>query len=550
MSNFIEEFDRINTPDESLKDSIIDLIESTLVDAPKGRTISDEAVFTVAERAIVASASLDVDVQCFNAIREVRNFLTLALEGPSTNGEMSHTDLLPLGHPSSTAQHDLPASTLRTLTANWVASDPRIKSEEARAIVAAVYASNPYSVDYAFNIVRLQALAADQVPVELTLQPLVAFGNPYAGKNSAWHRRMRANRQRRDDEGQFAEMGGGIRFYARKGSNIYSIVGKVAGIPENDPNGIDIEVTGVKGFKDGIYTVPSNITHTFKAILPEHAVSNLVPMAKNSNVPFVDVKDLKRKDLPTSWFSTKVGPAVAGLANKVPANRHFVTGDGYQASLYNKTSEALQKRIAEAQDKYGAKIIGQFGTDQLTPDKPVYELVSSKRGQEEVVGYAQDWASTQQLATQEDRDYPDTDNEPVSNAPVAKLPEPEQEPASEDIPEEVYEPVDPDANMPEGWAKISDGYYQSEDGKNFVTFGQGTTGTAPVYNFDPETGVDFISYEPVTIPDTFSVYDLDTSPLLDVATGVGFSWGDVTDIINSADADLPVVPLTQASGMQ
>lgn len=541
MSNFIEEFDRNNTPDESLKDSIIDTIESALVDAPKGRTVSDEAVFTVAERAIIASASLEVDVQCFNALREVQNFLTLALEGPSANGEMSHTDLLPLGHPSSTAQHDLPASTLRTLTANWIASDPRIKSDEARSIVAAVYASNPYSVDYAFNIVRLQALAADQVPVELTLQPLVAFGNPYAGKNSSWHRRMRANRQRRDDEGQFAEMGGGIRFYARRGSSIYSIVGKVAGIPENDPNGIDIEVTGVKGFKDGIYTVPSNLTHTFKAILPEHAVSNLVPMAKNSNVPFVDIKDLKRKDLPTSWYSTKVGPAVRGLTNKVASDRSFVTGDGYQASLYNKPTDALQKRIAEAQEKFGAKIIGQFGTDQLNPDKPVYELVSSKRGQEEVVGYAQDWASTQLLATQEDRDYPDTENEPTPATTTTEQPEAQPEPALEDIPAEVYEPVDPDANMPEDWEKISDGYYQSKDGKNFVRFGTGSLGTVLNNVYDPIRDEVTPVADQVSIPDSFEVYDLNASQMLGTPTGVGFSWDDVKDIISSATTNLPVI---------
>ena len=542
MSNFIEEFDRANTPDESLKDSIIDTIESALVDAPKGRTVSDEAVFTVAERAITASASLEVDVQCFNALREVQNFLTLALEGPSANGEMSHTDLLPLGHPSSTAQHDLPASTLRTLTANWVASDPRIKSDEARAIVAAVYASNPYSVDYAFNIVRLEALASDEVPLDLAVLPLVAFGNPYAGKNSTWHRRMRADRQRRDDEGQFAEMGGGIRFYVRKGSNIYSIVGKVAGIPENDPNGIDIEVTGVKGFKDGIYTVPSNITNTFKAILPEHSVSNLVPMAKNSNVSFVDIKDLKRKDLPTSWYSTKVAATVSGLATKVTPNRNFVTGDGYQASLYNKSSEALQKRIAEAQQKFGAKIIGQFGTDQLNPDKPIYELISSKRGQEEVVGYTQDWASTQQLASREDREYPDTENEPTSDTPIAELPELQEEPAPEDIPQEVYEPVDPDANMPEGWIKFDDGTYQSEDGKNLVEFGVGSTGSVVTEVVDPVSEQITYYTEPVTIPDTFSVYDLNASQMMGTPVGVGFSWSDVQDIINSAETDMPVEP--------
>ena len=549
MSNFIEEFDRINTPDESLKDSIIDIIESTLVDAPKGRTISDDAVFQVAERAIVASASLEPDVQYFNAVREVQNFLTLALEGPSANGEMSHTDLLPLGHPSSTAQHDLPAATLRTLTANWIASDPRIKSDEARAIVAAVYSSNPYSVDYAFNMVRLESLAADEVPIDLTLQPLVAFGNPYAGKNSSWHRRMRANRQRRDDEGQFAEMGGGIRFYVRKGSSIYSIVGKVAGIPENDPNGIDIEVTDVKGFKNGVYTVPSNITHTFKAILPEHAVSNLIPMAKNSNVPFIDMKDLKRKDLPTSWFSSKNVPNVTGLTSKATPSRNFETGDGYQASLYNKADQKLQKRIEEAQQKFGAKVVGQFGTDQLNPDKPVYELVSTKRGQVEVVGYAQDWASVQQLATQEDKDFPDAENEPIGTTetkPAAKAEVPEAdvqpEPDPEDIPVEVYEPVDPDADMPEGWVKFDDGTYQSEDGKNFVEFGVGSVGNSVTELYDPVSGLTNYITEPITIQDTFSVYDLNASQMSGSPVGVGFSWSDVQDIINSAENDMPVEP--------
>jgi antirestriction protein ArdC/DNA polymerase III epsilon subunit-like protein len=549
VSNFIDEFDRINTPNESLKDSIIDIIESTLVDAPKGRTISDDAVFQVAERAIVASASLEPDVQYFNAVREVQNFLTLALEGPSANGQMSHTDLLPLGHPSSTAQHDLPVATLRTLTANWVASDPRIKSDEARAIVAAVYASNPYSVDYAFNMVRLQSLAADEVPIDLTLQPLVAFGNPYAGKNSSWHRRMRADRQRRDDEGQFAEMGGGIRFYVRKGSKIYSIVGKVAGIPENDPNGIDIEVTGVKGFKDGVYTVPSSITHTFKAILPEHSVSNLVPMAKNSNVPFVDIKDLQRKDLPTSWFSSKNVPNVAGLTSKATPSRNFETGDGYQVSLYNKPDQKLQKRIEEARQKFGSKVVGQFGTDQLNPDKPVYELVSTKRGQAEVVGYAQDWASVQQLATQEDKDFPDAENEPISGTetkPAAKAEVPEvdmqPEPDPEDIPVEVYEPVDPDANMPEGWVKFDDGTYQSEDGKHLVEFGVGSTGSVVSEFTDPVSEQVTYYTEPITIQDMFSVYDLNASQMMGTPVGVGFSWSDVQDIINSSENDMPVEP--------
>jgi hypothetical protein len=98
----------------------------------------------------------------------------------------------------------------------------------------------------------------------------------------------------------------------------------------------------------------------------------------------------------------------------------------------------------------------------------VYELVSGKRGQEEVVGYAQDWASTQQLATKEDRDYPDTENEPTPATTTTEQPEAQPEPALEDIPAEVYEPVDPDANMPEDWEKICLFREQNPDKKLIV----------------------------------------------------------------------------------
>jgi DNA primase catalytic core len=535
VSDLIDAFDAEYVGESTLKHAIVDILESKRAESAAIRMVEDDALFQVAERSLVQYKDYDDDVRFFNALREVTNFLTLATEGVTASGALKHTDLLPVNHPESTTLTDKDFFTLRTMRAEWIAADARIESEEARAIIAAVYSSNPLSVEYQYHLARLEALDEGQVPSDLLLSPILAFGNPYAGRNSFWHRAMRADKQRRDDEGQFAEMGGGARFFAQlPNGRFISVVGKIAGIPENDPNGIDIEVSGVGGMWDGIYTVPSSYTHTYKAILPqEDSTGEPDYVALPSGANFVRLSDLVRKDLPTSWFESRSAAAVAGLKN-VESSKSYATGDGYRLNSYDTSTEdkfrEIVLRAREADSKFGAQIINSRGTDVLDPGKPVYELISTKRGQAEVVGYTQDWATAQKLATQEDEAYPEAENEP--------LPEAEREPAiarmeskPEDSSEEVSFTTDPEENKPAQWQKVRDNEYLDPYSGFLVRFGRSI-----IDRYGDGT--------PIALDNVFEITDFITNENL----GVAFNWDGVSEMVSAIrdnrlgpDGNLPTV---------
>jgi DNA primase catalytic core len=538
VSKLIDEFDSNFENEGGIRHAIVDIIESRRSEIPTIRMVEEETLFQVAERALESNTELEPDVRYFAALREVTNFITFATEGAISDIVAKHADLLPVSHPNSKESAVMTASAQRMLRAEWLAADLRITDENVRSIVASVYASNPLSVDYAYHLSRLESLDEGQVPADLLIQPLLAFGDPYAGKNSFWHRSMRAKKQRRDDEGQFAEMGGGYRFYVRDiRGRVFSVVGKVAGIPENDPLGIDIEVSGVEGIRDGIYTIPAAAGHAFKAILPEHAVSKRIRIS-GDNLNAIDLSSLTRKELPTSWFATKKSNDNTNLDNKVKADRFFATGDGYIANLYNKPDEELGKRIAEAQNKFGALVSSDQGTDTLNPDKPVYELISTKRGQPEVVGYSQDWAALQKFASDEDENYPEAENEPVmveesaakkpKEAPVeiAVAPESMEELAS-DLPS-----YNPSENVPTTWYDNGDNTFYSVDGKYVAKFGPTDIAADYVYSYDPSSGQEDLLPTGATVSDAFAIYNTDNGSAVG---GVSFDWNGVSDAIDSAD---------------
>ncbi len=538
MSKLIDQFDSNFENEGGIRHAIVDIIESRRAEIPAIRMVEEETLFQVAERALESNTDLEPDVRYFAALREVTNFITFATEGAISDIVTKHADLLPASHPNSKESAVMTASAQRMLRAEWLAADLRITDENVRSIVAAVYASNPLSVDYAYHLSRLESLEEGQVPADLLIQPLLAFGDPYAGKNSFWHRSMRAKKQRRDDEGQFAEMGGGYRFYVRDlRGRVFSVVGKVAGIPENDPLGIDIEVIGVEGIRDGIYTIPAAAGHSFKAILPEHAVSKRIRIS-GDNLNAIDLSSLTRKELPTSWFATKGSNDKTDLDNKVKADRFFATGDGYIANLYNKPDEELGKRIAEAQNKFGALVVSDQGTDTLNPDKPVYELISTKRGQPEVVGYSQDWAALQKFASDEDENYPEAENEPLAVEESAAK-KPKEAPAAAPVaPESMDELVpdlpsyNPSENVPATWYDNGDNTFYSIDGKYVAKFGPTDIAADYVYSYDPSSGQEGLLPTGATVSDAFAIYNTDNGSAVG---GVSFDWNGVSDAIDSVD---------------
>lgn len=554
MSNLLDNFDENYDGGIGLKDSIIDIVETRNVDVPEARKVSDEAVFNVAERALTASASLPTEIQHFNVIREVTNFVTFASDGGVSETVRKHADLLPVNHPNSTAPHEFSMPEIRQMRAAWVAADTRITDENARAIVAAVYGSNPNSLDFHYNMIRLNSLG-DQIPSDLRIMPILAFGDPYAGKNSFWHRKQRAEGQRRDEEGQFAEMGGGARVYVKMATgNIISVVGKIAGIPENDPKGIDLEITDVPGITPGIYTVPSDMTKFFKAILPAEAIEKSSPVGPGLGVNFVDIADMVRKDLPTSWYTTESSAGASLLENSVKPNQNYATGDGYRVAMYNGVSEALENRVSEAKDKFGALVLNTKGTDALEGDKPVYELISTKRGQEEVVGYAQDWSGVQQMTTMEDANYPDAENEPIQEQVSPEVqPEvvPEAPVEAPAVEEEVLEEEDPEndtqlpgfnpiQSLPRNWMQTSQpNTFLSVDGLYVAEYGDLSIGTQRVDTLDIETGERYVGDAPLVVPGAMNIYSNRSG---DYITSV-FNWDDVERFTRGyeEDEDLPIV---------
>ena len=551
LSNLLDNFDENYDGGIGLRDSIIDIIETRNVDVPEARKVSDEAVFSVAERALVSSATLPIDVQHFNVIREVTNFVTFASEGSVSEAVNKHADLLPVNHPNSTAAHEFSMPELRQLRATWVAADSRITDESARAIVAAVYGSNPNSLDFHYNMIRLNSLG-DQIPSDLRIMPIIAFGNPYAGKNSFWHRKQRAEGQRRDEEGQFAEMGGGARVYVKMPmGNIISVVGKIAGIPENDPKGIDLEITDVPGITPGIYTVPSDMTKFFKAILPSEAIEKSSPVGPGLGVNFIDIADMVRKDLPTSWYTTESGASPTLLENSVKPDQNYATGDGYRVAAYDKLTDALQKRVSEAQGKFGSMVLNTKGTDALENDKPVYELISTKRGQEEVVGYAQDWSGVQQMTTAEDTNYPDAENEPlqedVQPEVIAELPEVEATPETvategEEDPEDAVEApsFDPLESLPNDWRYTgTPDTFISSDGRYAAEYGERAVGSEITSTFDLNSGDKFDGEGSVSLPGVMNIYANSTGAFI----GTAFNWDDANKFIQSYEQDEDLSPV-------
>jgi DNA primase catalytic core len=557
MSEIVRDFDSNYEGSDPLEGVIIDLIESIHVSTPETRWTTDEAVFTVAERSLTASVNLPQDVRHFNAVRDVNSFLSLASVGLPSSGKADNTDLLPISHPASTAPTALSASALREVRAVWIASDPRITDENVRSIVASVYSSNPTSIEFTYHLTRMQMLSLEELPADIHLMPIVAFGNPFAGKNASVFRAARAKAQRRDRFGRFAYMGGGIRFYAKKrNGQIVSIVGKVAG-NSKDANGIDVEIKDIPGFKNGIYTVPSNTTEMIEAVLPEHATSNIANVQQHSDVPYVDIAHMIPKALPDNWAPTKVAGQVSGLTPET-ATGHFVSGDGYEVNAYHNESDALKQRVEDAINRFGSQIVGPTGTDVLDPSQPVYEVISSKRGQNEVVGYAQDWASIQQLAAGEDEAHPGVENEPVAQLPKEpvvqemakkKKPEneqPEEEPAKEVAPEEVFpeegEPGwDPSQNMPAGWNRINSftkgkgPFYSFDGGKYIARFGTHPVATEATREIDPETGEVTWNINQDVVDNSLALYRGD-DPNEKNRVALGTDWSYVEEA-RSADSE-------------
>lgn len=539
MSDLINEFDSKYENEQSLRDSIVDIIENENVNVLPARQVRDAAVFEVADRALISSESLDPESQYFAVLREVASFVSLSIAGSHPNGTFAHTDLLPVGHPLSTARHGMSASAYRRERALWVAADPRIEDEHVRTVVASAYAANPLDPEFVFATTRLRALKSDQVPLDLVISPLLAdFGsNPYAGRNSFIHRSARASAQRRDRKGRFAYEGGGARVYvAMPDGSTKSVVGSFAG-NGLDPNRVELELKGVEGFKDGIYSVATANMEWVAAILPEHVVSNIVPKAPGIGTPTVPYKEMVRQALPSSWSSTGVAAILQGIINKVKADENLISADGYQVSLYKKMTPELRARIEEVAGKHNPKISGEGSAASLDATKPIYEVVSSMSGDNKVIGYAQDWNGIQNILAAEDEKFPDQVNQaPIATLPAEKVAELPEEVSTDEMSDDDMLASEAKADnlreqVPADWIEKETDNFYSPDGRTSVQIGEGYVGDESIAVEDENGNISYIS-EPIYMPNVFTIVDHEEDPIRPNVLGVGFNWPHVENMLS------------------
>jgi hypothetical protein len=279
-----------------IRDTAFGIVDQANLNASTSRKITKKAAFTVVLRSLQSTRNLPFSLREHMAIRELSQYITLAQSDKSTSLTLSNTDLLPVSHPRSTRNHSMTASALTEARARWVADDPRIVDGYAKTIIASALTSKYASVEHVYYNSILSSLPQGVVPAEV----IVAASNPFSGGNSSAERSLRARLQRRDREGKFAFMGGGLSALVRKSNGrVYNLVGR----PIIDgPNGDDIQME----LPDGkIVNIPASKGMFIKAVInptSDGYSKNTAKTATTKNI--INEEDLVYVDAPQGWSKT------------------------------------------------------------------------------------------------------------------------------------------------------------------------------------------------------------------------------------------------------
>ena len=300
--------------------SVVDIVNAANGSVLPERRVPVAAALEVANRSYAAtkSARMTDRARAFAALRAVGQFVALATKNKETSAALAHSDLLPVGHPASTASHAMTASALRHAQARWIAADPFVH-DSVRALVADAYSQAPGSVERIHAFARVSALPAGLVPlttvVDTSTALTAAFGFGLGGNSSA-ARRARAMLQRRDRRGRFAFMGGMFHFKIKlRSGNIIPVSGRVVGAFDSSayPNikgpedGIQIELDkGLGTNRPGIYIFPSSKGESAPAMLSEEYLKEIpgvkVPESLPDGPDVVSENDVKQLGMPIGWL--------------------------------------------------------------------------------------------------------------------------------------------------------------------------------------------------------------------------------------------------------
>ena len=210
------------------------------------------------------------------------------------------------------------------------------------------------------------------------------------GGNSEAARRARANLQRRDRRGRFAEMGGGFSFVVKGLDGAFQgISGKVVG--SSGETDVEIEVSGTEaGLPPGIYVVDSTKGTAVRAILSDEAFEDapevdLDNASRTHDGSFTDVNDVTLIDAPSGWTRMTSGPNRPPMAQKV-----FKSDDGY----------FVQEMYSGEPNVFDDEKFTVFRADLYDDREEYYSW-----GSGDVVGRVDSWAEIQALVNGDSDDY-------------------------------------------------------------------------------------------------------------------------------------------------
>jgi hypothetical protein len=360
--------------------------------------------------------------------------------------------------------------------AAWWASDNRITSADARALVAAAYVADRDSDELIYLSARLESMRDGSVPLSVLIAA-IGGGNSYAA------RRARAMLQRRDRFGQFAEMGGSIRFLIKMlgkmggAGTVRGLTGRTVAQAPNDS--WDIETPDGK-----LYRVPASSGEAIAAVLPSQETSDgysTGEISSSSSDPIINESDLVEVEAP---FGYKRDPDYKPIEEDVEtygleeAGTLYVDGE-YGVIKYEAGSDIARDKFEEMKARYeamseeerestGFAVKNRAGELEYDPTRPVFLLTEKDDADaDDFFGAVQTWADVQDTIAKDEKKFKgiDLSNEEEFGGPddvddaeqPQATPTPTPEEAEEfDLPELRYDSntqygVDPEATYePQG----------------------------------------------------------------------------------------------------
>ena len=275
-----------------LRASIISMVEEANASALPARRISINSAMTVARRSLDATkySRTGYKARTFAALRAVSQFAALSTKDKQSSAALANSDLLPVCHPASTAMHAMTAGALLNARAQWIAADPYI-DDSVRSLVASAHAAEPGSLERQHAFIRIAAAPRGLVPLTASIDPHASTADFNVGGNSDPALRIRAQLQRRDRKGRFAEMGGGFSFAFKSSSGTVSrVVGKA--IRKSGTEDIDVEVRDSDALPNGVYSLPSAKGESFDTLDAAKADADSLKGVFPADIPILTETDI------------------------------------------------------------------------------------------------------------------------------------------------------------------------------------------------------------------------------------------------------------------